>query len=144
LADLPLLKAALICETVIPRSDGVLSIVNIVDRRTITMQGQDVPGEMPPHEWEFNLVLMFVSGRYVGKGRISIAVQSPDGLRKPIHSAEHFFEGEDRGVNVIAQLKFQFKTEGLYWFEVYANDEPMTRIPMRILYNRVTQLLPPP
>ena len=142
--DVPLLKAALVCETVIPRADGVLSLINIVDRRTITAQGQDAPAEMPPHEWEFHLVLMFVSGSYVGKARIAIAVQSPDGLRKPVHSADQFFEGDDRGANLIAQMKFQFKTEGLYWFEIYVNDQPITRVPVRILYNRITQLLPPP
>lgn len=144
MADLPLLKAALICETVIQRADGVLSLINLVDRRTITAQGQDVPPEMPPQEWELHLVLMFVSGVYVGKGKLAIAVQSPDGLRKPIHSGEQFFEGGDRGVNVIVQMKFTFKTEGLYWFEVYVNDQPITRVPMRILYNPITQLLPPP
>lgn len=145
MADLPLLKAALVCETVIQRADGILSLINIVDRRIVTAQGQDLPPEMPPQEWEFYLVLMFVSGVYVGKASLAVAVQSPDGLRKPIHSSEHFFEGEDRGANFIVRMKFTFKTEGLYWFEVYMNDTPMTRVPVRILYNRVTQqLLPPP
>lgn len=88
--DVPLLKVALVCETVIQRVDGVLSLVNIVDRRSITVQDADAPAEMPPHEWEFYLVVMFVSGSYVGKARISIAVQSPDGLRKPVHSTEVF------------------------------------------------------
>lgn len=142
--DLPLLKAALICENVIQRADGVLSLINIVDQRTITARGPDLPEEMPPHEWEFYLIVIFVAGVYVGKARVSISVQSPDGMRKPIHSAEHFFEGGGRGWNVITQMKFTFKTEGLYWFEVYVNDQAVTRVPMRILYSRVTQLLPPP
>ena len=144
LRDLPLLKAALICETVIPRNDGVLSLINIVDRRTMTASGTAVPPEMPPQEWEFNLVLLFNSGAYVGKAAIAIAVQGPDGLRKPVHSAEHYFEGEDRGANLILQMKFAFKTEGLYWFEVYVNDQPMTRVPLRVMYQRVTRTLPPP
>lgn len=143
-SDLPLLKAALICETVIQRADGVLSLINIVDQRNITQQGRDLPQEMPEHAWEFHLVLMFVSGIYVGKASLAVSVQSPDGLRKPIHSAEHYFEGAARGVNAIFQLQFTFKTEGLYWFEIYVNDRQMTRVPMRILYNRMSQVLPPP
>jgi hypothetical protein len=145
MADLPLLKTALICETVIQGADGILSLINIIDRRMITAQGQDVPPEMPPHEWEFNLVLMFVSGIYVGKAKIAVAVQSPDGLRKPIHASETYFEGGDRGANLIVRMKFTFKTEGQYWFEVYVNDQPVTRVPARVIYNPVTQqLLPPP
>lgn len=142
--DLPLLKAAVICETVIPRNDGVLSLINIVDQRTITAEGPAVPPEMPPQEWEFHLVLMFVSGTFVGKTAISVTVQGPDGLRKPIHSAEHFFEGGARGANFIIRMKFTFQTEGLYWFDVYANDQMVTRVPMRVMYNRVTRVLPPP
>lgn len=142
--DLPLLKAALICETVIERRDGVLSLINVVDQRTITARGQDLPPEMPPQEWEFHLALMFVSGIYVGKATLAVTVQSPDGLRKPINSSEVYFSGEERGVNFIVQMKFTFKTEGLYWFEVYLNEQPITRVPVRILYNRMQQLLPPP
>lgn len=142
--DLPVVKAAVICETVIQRADGVLSLINIVDRRMITVQGIEVPREMPPHEWEFNLALLFVSGSYVGKAALAVAVQSPDGLRKPIHSAEHFFEGGERGANFLFQMKFMFKTEGLYWFEIYMDEKHVTRVPLRIMYNRVTQALPPP
>lgn len=144
LPDLPLLKAAVICENVITSKDGVLSLINIVDRRMITASGEGAPPQMPPQEWEFNLVLMFTSGGYVGKARVAIAVQGPDGLRKPIHSVEPFFEGFDRGHNLIIGMRFGFEHEGLYWFEVYVNEQPLTRIPCRIIYNRITRTLPPP
>ena len=144
MADLPLLKAALVCETVIQRADGVVSFINIVDRRMITAQGQDLPAEMPPHEWDFNLCLMFVSGIYVGKATLAVSVQSPDGLRKPIHSAAQYFDGGDQGINFFMRMKFTFKTEGQYWFEVYVNEQPVTRVPLRILYNPVRQVMPPP
>lgn len=142
--DTPLLKAALLCETVIPRNDGVLSVINIIDRWTITAQGTDVPEVMPTQQLRFSLVLMFVSGSYVGKAAVAVAVQSPDGLRKPVHSAEQFFEGAERGANVIIQLQFDVQHEGLYWFEVYTNNKPLTRVPLRVMYHRVTRALPPP
>lgn len=144
LRDLPLLKAALICETVITRNDGVLSLINIVDRFIMTASGPAVPPDMPAHDQEFNLVLLFNSGTYVGKAAIAVTVQGPDGLRKPVHGAEHYFEGAERGVNFIIQMKFTFKIEGLYWFEIYVNDQPVTRVPLRVMYSRVTRTLPPP
>lgn len=80
----------------------------------------------------------------IGKAAIAVAVQGPDGLRKPVHGSEQYFEGAERGANLIIQMNFTFKIEGLYWFEIYVNDQPMTRVPLRVMYSRVTRTLPPP
>lgn len=82
--------------------------------------------------------------RWDRQGGIAVAVQRPDGLRKPVHGSEQYFGGAERGANLIIQMKFTFKIEGLYWFEIYVNDQPMTRVPLRVMYSRVTRTLPPP
>lgn len=34
-------------------------------------------------------------------------------------------------------LAFTFEVEGLYWFNIYLDDEKLTAIPFRVKYNRV-------
>ena len=48
------------------------------------------------------------------------------------------FEGEDRGTNVIYAATLNVEQEGLYWFDVLLDDELLTRMPLRILYQRQT------
>lgn len=50
------------------------------------------------------------------------------------------FEGEERGVNIFLNLNFQPKEEeGLYWFDVLLEGTVVTRIPLRVLYQRLSQ-----
>jgi len=47
------------------------------------------------------------------------------------------FEGSDRGVNLILNLRFDAKEQGLYWFNVYLEDQRFTRVPLRLIYQRI-------
>jgi hypothetical protein len=49
------------------------------------------------------------------------------------------FEGEDRGANLILALNMVVDQEGVYWFNILLEEELITRIPLRILYQRVGQ-----
>ena len=47
------------------------------------------------------------------------------------------FEGdEDRGAAVVAQIAFPVSEEGIYWFDVSLFNEDITRMPLRVLYQR--------
>lgn len=48
-----------------------------------------------------------------------------------------YFEGEEKGQNVIVDMNVSFPIEGLYWFLVYLNEMKLTAIPLRVKYNRV-------
>lgn len=48
-----------------------------------------------------------------------------------------FFEGQDRGVNVVLNINFAAEEEGIYWFDVLLHEQLVTRIPLRILYQRI-------
>ena len=49
----------------------------------------------------------------------------------PVH-----FEGEDRGVQVMLPVTFEADQEGLYWFEVGFEGVRLTRMSLRVLYQR--------
>lgn len=139
----PYLKAALICQTVIEGKDGVLSIIRVVDRLTVMAAGHGAPQDMPANDQPLVIVLMFVSGRARGSLDLQLLVEPPDGQPKPVWAGNQLFEGEDRGANVVVQLNYKFEKEGLYWFNVQLDDELVTRIPYRVIYQRnVPGMLP--
>jgi len=133
----PFLKAAVFCENVIEGKDGVLSLIRIIDRITITAAGPEVPTEMPQLEGLLKLVLMFVSGRASGTHDVQVRVEKPNGTAVEAWGGTVFFEGEDRGANAVIQMSTEFQFEGLYWFDILFDGAQVTRVPFRLIYQRV-------
>jgi hypothetical protein len=133
----PYLKAAVLCENVIEGKDGVLSLIRVIDRVTLTAAGPQAPEEMPPVQRELKLVLMFISGRARGTHSAELKVEKPDGDIRGGWSGSVFLEGEDRGANLVIQINFTFELQGLYWFHLFVDDSLMTKLPFRLIYQRV-------
>ncbi len=89
---------------------------------------------MPHQMW---LVLMFVSGRARGSEEIEIVMERPDGAADSIFTTTAYFEGEDKGANIVVQLQQEFRAEGLYWFKILLEKEQITRVPFRVIYQRI-------
>ena len=128
------LQMAIFCEKVLREADGVLSIIRVVDRFT-------VPGstpEMPPHVLSFMIVVLFKAGFMRGKQTIAIRPKSPTGLDLPAMELPVLFEGDDdRGIAMTFPIQWAPPEEGLYWWEVYLNQEMVTRMPLRVIYQRM-------
>ncbi len=65
-----------------------------------------------------------------------LRIQQPNGVSLPERSFDVMFEGEERGVNLILQLQME-GLEGLYWFEISVNDCLLSRVPLRVIYQRI-------
>jgi hypothetical protein len=134
----PYIQAACFCNMVLEDKTGVLSLIRVIDTLTHTAQGPNPPDDMPPIHFEGKLVLMIKSGQAVGRHDLKIVPELPSGeLHDPISMSVHF-DGEEKGQNIVSNLKFVFAHEGLYWFNVYLDEAKLTAIPFRIRYNRVT------
>ena len=133
----PYLAAALLCEKVLQEKDGILSAIRIIDRIIATAQGSQPPEQMPPVPVNITALLILKSGDVRGSHTINIQPVAPSDFRSPAISWPIFLEGEDRGANIVLQIVFQAKEEGLYWFEVTFKDELLTRIPLRVVYQRL-------
>ena len=133
----PFLKAALFCDTAIEGKDGVLSLIRVVDRLTITAAGAEAPSDMAPTDHTLTLALMLVSGTARGSHDVGVHVEPPGGVRGHIWSTSVLLEGEDRGANLIAQIAIKFDSQGLYWFHVELDGEHVTSLPFRVIYQRV-------
>lgn len=132
----PYLKTAVFCEGVIEGKDGVLSLIRVIDRLTITAAGSETPSEMPSFPRQLKMVLMFVSGRAKGSHDVEIRMDRPDAEVKPVWSGTVFLEGEDRGANIVVEMQLTFELQGLYWFGVYFDGGLMARVPFRVIYQR--------
>ena len=133
----PYLGAAFLCEKVIEDKEGVLSAIRIVDRIVNTAVGPGAPADMPNTPVALTLVLTFKSGGAQGRQDVRITIERPDGLRSDLASSlSILMEGAERGANLILNLGLTMTQEGLYWFDVFLNDRLVTRVPLRIVYQR--------
>ncbi len=135
----PYLVAALLCEKVIQEKDETVSIIRIVDRVTLTIPASGTPENLPPLPLNLSLFLSFKSGSARGRNSIKLKIEAPSGFQLPEQLLPVLFEGEDRGVNLILALNMVVDQEGVYWFNILLEEEHITRIPLRILYQRVGQ-----
>ena len=133
----PYIQMAGFCEQVLQENTGVLSLIRVVDTITHGAQGPGAPAEMPPFKYPLKLVLMLKSGRSKGRYDLKVVTELPSGeLKEPLTQSIQL-EGEERGVNRIIQMQMEFTLEGLHWFKVHLDDSVLTRVPLRVKYDRV-------
>lgn len=134
----PFLCAALLCEKVLLEQDGVASAIRIIDRVTRTVAGPKPPEEMEPFEYEATLMVILKAGWTHGSYPLRIEMIRPPGETQVLLQQTVFFDGgEDRGVNVVSRMRLKLSQEGLYWFEVILSDRTLTKIPMRVIYQKL-------
>lgn len=134
----PFVTMACICERALREDDGVLSVIRVVDRFIVTGAGPDAPTEMPPHDREYTIVVMVKSGVYKGSAEIRVVPEHPSGIKGEGVSASFHLEGDERGHQMRFMVRDRFEESGLYWYHVYLNDVEVTRIPLRLMYQRVS------
>ncbi|MBI4609615.1 MAG: hypothetical protein HY726_11470 [Candidatus Rokubacteria bacterium] len=137
----PYLSTAVFCEKVLQEKDGVASVIRIVDRFivTISASGSEPPEKMPPMTITTTAFLSFKSGFAKGSQVIKLVPRDPSGRpMAPEALLPVFFEGDDRGASVTVNVTFRVEEEGLYWFDVLLGDRLMTKIPLRVVYQRVS------
>jgi len=137
----PYIQVAAFCDTVIEDKSNAISLIRIVDSITHTEARPDAPEDMPSFTYVLKLVIMVKSGAARGRHELIVVPELPSGETKTPFITSVYFEGEDRGVHVIANIPFTFVLEGLHWFHVSLGDTLLTKIPFKVLYNRV--LTPP-
>lgn len=132
----PHVQVATLCEKALQEADGVLSIIRAIDRVIVTAQGSEVPSELPQGNLQLTLVVILKSDDARGRHPVSLRIQQPSGVYLPERTFDVMFEGEERGVNLILQLQIE-ALEGLFWFDVAVNQQLLTRVPLRVMYQRV-------
>ncbi len=127
----PYLSAALICERVLAEQDGVASVIRIVDRVFFVI---DEDGNPISPQYAFHLFITLKSGAARGSFTLAVQMEKPSTETVPLLEAPVLFEGEERGVNIVYGVAFEPDGAGLYWFDVLFENERITRIPLRVVY----------
>lgn len=140
----PFLTVASFCEQVIEDKFGVLSLVRLVDRKHISISGPNPPDDMPPTILDWYLVLCFKSGEARGSLTVKIIPELPSGLTIEPAIRTIYFEGGNRGPNVITRFNMKLESPGIYWFRIYMEDTLMTQVPVEIIYSRTVSSAVPP
>jgi hypothetical protein len=134
----PHLQTALIAERVLQEGDGVITPVRVIDR---LMFGIPPDAEGPTPE-KLALLVSLKSGGARGSYTLKVTLENPVGTSSDfVPGTTVFLEGEERGVALIVPFAFAPEMQGLYWFDVYFENERLTRVPLRAIFQRVQ---PPP
>lgn len=140
----PHLAMAALCERVITESDGVLSIIRIVDRMTQTATGQEPPEVMPPFGANVNMVVSLKADKAQGRYSLKFFMNSPNPTdeRAQIGEQDINLKPGNSGVNLVVGMNLMLSSEGVYWIDVVFGgpygqaDELLTRIPLEVVYQR--------
>jgi hypothetical protein len=128
------LHVATFCEKILREADGVSTIVRLIDRFNV----QGTEDEMQPIVLPFMIYISFKSGFMRGKQKISLRPKSPKGEDLPAMDFPVLFEGDDdRGPAIGFQVNWPAQEEGLFWWDLYLNDELITRMPLRVTYQQL-------
>ncbi|MEP6911989.1 MAG: hypothetical protein ABI923_04495 [bacterium] len=134
----PYVTVAALCEKTIEDKLGRLSLINIVDQINISPpQGTPAPEQMPQVSIQLVVVVSLKAGILTGQQNLKLTVVRPEGERGPSVTTPVLFQGDERGTNLITNLGLQFEKEGLYWIDIEVADQLVSRIPLRVLYQRV-------
>jgi hypothetical protein len=137
----PYVQIAAFCQAALQEAAGTLSLIRITDRVGVTGTTE----EMHPSQIQgLTLVVVLKSGFMRGRSNVTIRPNSPSGEVLPTVEMTVLFEGDERGVGIILPMAMIAKEEGLYWFDVLVDEDLFTRIPLRVIYQRLPRLGAPP
>ena len=134
----PHLSVAAFCEKVLVEVDQVVSLIRLVDRFTVS----GTAPEMPAVTLNMYLVIGFKAGFIRGKQTVRVVPTSPTGREMASNEWPQLFEGDDRGNLIVSQMNFLAQEEGLYWFDITCDGVPVTRLPLRVMYQQVASSSP--
>jgi hypothetical protein len=132
----PFLQAATFCEKVLQEKDGVVSAIRLVDRFTLSSSAEGAPDLMPAINVGISILIAFKSGDAKGKWELKVRPVAPSGQELPGFVGPVHFEGDERGAVVVIQYGLAAKEEGIYWFDVMLNEKLITKMPLRIIYEK--------
>lgn len=137
----PYLHTAVFCDRVLRETDGIVSLIRIVDRWTVAGPAE----QMAMTLIQTNLAILMKSGTYRGSAKIQVTPTSPSGVEMTSLQLPVNFEGDDdRGVAIALPIAFPVQEPGVYWFDIQISGQSLTKIPLRVLYQQIAMqpLLP--
>lgn len=132
----PHLLVAAICQQANQDQYGSLSLMNMVEQLIAGSDDPNAPEEMPGFRFDAHLVIIFASGEATGERTVTVIAEAPDGERLPPVDQLIFLRGDDARSTILSSLSLDITQVGVYWFDVLLDGRLVTRIPVRVGYER--------
>lgn len=140
--DKPFVALACLCEQALHESDGVTSLIRVVDtfhlpkmpdKPLTTPDGKPI---QPPIR--FTVAIGLKSGGMKGEFKVALRLRVPSGSVKALGPEDGFpvvFTGaEDEGATFILVLRYNVTELGMHWVEVlWEEGDVLTKIPFRLV-----------
>jgi len=137
---MPYLSMAVFCEKILTEADGAISLIRVFDRYSMPAPSPQAPANPIP----LNLAVLFRSGIFRGPATIKLVPNTPSQQQlQPLEFPSNFEGDDERGSAVFASIGFVPPEHGLYWFDVFLDEEKITRIPLRVIFHRIGPLPSP-
>jgi hypothetical protein len=112
-------------------TNGVMSAIRVLDRYTFILGPDNQP--LSPKQPVFFLI-NFKSGEALGNLAVKLEREDPSALRTTLLETQLFFEGQDRGAQLVVSADFEPVEPGLYWYDVFVSERLVTRMPLRAIF----------
>jgi len=131
----PYVVMALLCDRVLQESDGVISIVRVVDRIILPQVDNSTRAMMPP--LSVTVVLSLKPGNLTGHHQIKLVPPPSLGMKTTEIVAALDFPAEDVSVNIFIPFALSPARvgEGLHWIDVFIDEILMTRLSLRVTFD---------
>ncbi len=132
----PYLLMAVLCQTAQQDQYGSFSVINVLEQLVAGTNDPNAPEKMPTFRFQGHLAVQIAAGDASGSHRLSVVPVQPSGERLDAVSQRIQFKGIDHRATFISNVSMDIEEEGVYWFDVTLDDRIVTRIPLRIRYER--------
>lgn len=119
---------AVFCQRVDRQPDGTVDVVGVVDG--VSVSNPDDAGDAEPAMIRLLGLVSIRAGAVRGRHVLSLKAQFPGGQAGP--SLVRHVELTDLapGATLSFPLELEARDAGLYWFDVFFDERPLTRIPL--------------
>lgn len=135
----PHVQLATFCDMVIEDKTGTITVIRLIDRYMVA----GATPEMQPTPIKTTLAIALKAGFMRQKAQLRIQPMAPSGKELAPIELSVLFEGDERGLQFVFPVQMLLEEEGLYWFDVSVDTQPITRIPLRLLYQHVATAAKP-
>jgi hypothetical protein len=136
----PYLVGALLCERVLTEKDNVKSLIRLLDKIVVTATGPEAPEVMSPFNHSMTIWVAMKRGSDGRSRRVVVTgVEPPSQVRTVLFDQVVDFSGDiGSGIDVLGNIVLHAEQPGLHWFDVHIDERLITRMPLLVVYQRVS------
>jgi hypothetical protein len=129
----PFVAMAVFCQRLDRQADGTVDVVGVVDGVRLTPRGDEVWGE--PAMIRLLGLVAVRAGTLRGRHVLSLKGHFPDGAEGAALTRTIDFTDHAPGATISFPIELEARDAGLYWFDVFFDERPLTRIPLIVEFS---------